>query len=144
MDQYADSRFLVSCSVPDANAIAARTWLANNPVPLTYRSLHALEVSNAFQLAICRGVISPAQAQAALANLQTDLQSGRLVKAQVNWPLVMRLATSYTRKYSASIDCRSLDILHIPSAKSLQANQFVSFDLRQRSLAVQTGLPVGP
>ena len=144
MIYYADSSFLVSSYLQDANSAAARIWLQQNAVQFAYTSFHALEIRNAFQLGLFRKVISAGGAISALSDLHVDLRSGRLIKVPINWPLVMRLAETYSKKYSATMGCRSLDILHVASAKSLRADQFVSFDLRQRSLAAKVGQSIGP
>ena len=55
MSQYADSSFLVSCYLLDANTAPAKAWLSRTGVPLPFTALHGLEVRNAFKL----GVFSP-------------------------------------------------------------------------------------
>jgi len=73
-----------------------------------------------------------------------DLQSGRLVKKIVKWPLAFRIAFELSERPSMLIGTRSLDVLHVAAAKSLRANVFVSFDDRQRKLAATVGLKVSP
>jgi len=47
MNHYADSSFLVSCYVTDANTASAKGYLLRTGVPLVFTALHALEVRNA-------------------------------------------------------------------------------------------------
>jgi predicted nucleic acid-binding protein len=61
MKHYADSSFLVSCYIADHNTTSARTWLSRAAVPLPFTELHALEVRNAFQLGVFRGLLSHAE-----------------------------------------------------------------------------------
>lgn len=61
MDYYADSSFLVSCYVVDANTPQARAWLSRTGVPLAFTALHALEVRNAFKLGVFRGLFAAAE-----------------------------------------------------------------------------------
>lgn len=56
MSHYADSSFLVSCYVMDANTSQAKGYLLRTGVPLVFTALHALEVRNAFQLGVFRGL----------------------------------------------------------------------------------------
>jgi len=42
MRHYADSSFLVSCYVQDANTARAKSWLSRTGAPLVYTALHAL------------------------------------------------------------------------------------------------------
>jgi len=92
MDHYADSSFLVSCYVVDANTPQARAWLSRAGVPLAFTALHDLEVRNAFKLGVFRGLFAAADAMSAGRNLESDLRSGRLVKTTVKWPVVFRVA----------------------------------------------------
>jgi predicted nucleic acid-binding protein len=130
MSHYADSSFLVSCYVTDANTPQAKGYLSRASVPLVFTALHALEVRNAFQLGVFRGLFSTADAAAAQANLEADLRSGRLVKKTVNWPVALRIAARFSELHSATTGTRSLDILHVAAAKALRAAEFVSFDTR--------------
>ncbi len=120
MGYYADSSFLVSCYVLDSNTTRTKAWLAQTGAALLFTALHALEVRNAFQLGIFRGLLSAAEARAALANLQNDLQSGRLVKTAVSWPVAFRLGMRFSQRQSAIIGTRSFDILHVAAATGLR------------------------
>ncbi len=144
MSHYADSSFLVSCYLPDANTAKAKTYLHAASVPLVFGALQALEVGNAFELGVFRGLFSVADAASARANLSQDLRSGRLVKTAVNWPLAFRVASTLSKHHSATTGTRSMDILHVAAAKTLRAAEFISFDGRQRTLASALGLKVGP
>ncbi len=144
MNHYADSSFLVSCYVSDANTPRAKAYLLQTGEPLVFTALHALEVRNAFRLGVFRGLFTAAEASAARANLEADLRSGRLVKKSVNWPVVLRIAARFSERHSATVGTRSLDILHVAAAKALRAVEFVSFDGRQRTLAATVGLKVAP
>lgn len=144
MSHYADSSFLVSCYVTDANTSEANAYLLRTGVPMVFTTLHALEVRNAFQLGVFRGLFSAADAAAARANLEEDLRSGRLVKKTVKWPVALRIAARFSERHSSAIGTRSLDILHVAAAKALRSAEFVSFDARQRTLAASVGLKVAP
>ncbi len=142
--RYADSSFLVSCYIADANTAAAKGWLSHTGAPLAFTALQTLELRNALELGVFRGLFPAAGATAARANLEKDLRSGRLVRTTVNWPLAMRLAAQLSARHSAVMGTRSLDILHVAAAKTLRAVEFVSFDTRQRTLAAAVGLHVVP
>lgn len=144
MSHYADSSFLVSCYVVDVNTPQAKSYLSRSSVPLAFTALHALEVRNAFELGVFRGLFSNVDSAKAWANLERDLRSGRLAKTAVNWPVAFRIAARLSEDHSAVIGARSLDILHVAAAKALRSVEFVSFDERQRTLAVAGGLKVAP
>jgi predicted nucleic acid-binding protein len=142
MRYYADSSFLVSCYIVDANTQRAKSALTVVHTPLDFTDLHELEVQNALQLGIFRGDLSAAQAAAARANLRKDLKSGRLVRTVVKWPEVFRAATRLSQRRSKRTGTRSLDVLHVAIAKSFRAKMFLSFDARQIGLASAVGLKV--
>ena len=144
MSYYADSSFLVSCYLPDANTSRAKSYLRSVGAPLVLNALQALEVGNAFELGVFRGLFPATDAASARANLAQDLRSGRLVKTALNWPLAFRVASALSQRHSATTGTRSLDILHVAAAKSLRATEFISFDSRQRLLATALGLKVAP
>jgi hypothetical protein len=101
--------------------------------------LHALEVRNAFELGVFRGLLTTPEAASAWANLESDLKVGRLIRATVKWPAALRRATRLSERYSASTGTRSLDVLHIAAAQSARALEFITFDVRQRTLASAVG-----
>jgi predicted nucleic acid-binding protein len=144
MRHYADSSFLVSCYIVDANTQRAKAALADVRTPLDFTGLHELEVQNALQLGIFRGDLTAAQAAAARANLRKDLKSGRLVRTVVRWSEVFRAATRLSQRHSKKTGTRSLDVLHVASARSFRAKAFLSFDARQIALAEAVGLKVNP
>ena len=144
MSQYADTSFLASCYLSDANTPRAKAYLKGVGLPLVFTASQSLEVRNAFQLGVFRGLFSAADATLARANLERDLQSGRLVKKTVKWPMVFRIASHLSERYSSLTGTRSLDVLHVAAAKTLRARDFVSFDERQRKLAAAVGLNVAP
>ncbi len=46
--------------------------------------------------------------------------------------------------HTASLGCRTLDVLHVVTALQLSPDRFISFDQRRRSLAAAAGLAVEP
>jgi len=144
MTHYADSSFLVSCYLLDANTPQAKSYLSGISVALAWTGLHALEVRNAFELGVFRSLISRADVTAAWANLQNDLRKGRLARVSIRWSSALRQAARLSERHVATTGTRSLDILHVAAAKSIRATQFISFDGRQRALAAAAGLKVAP
>jgi predicted nucleic acid-binding protein len=144
MSHYADSSFLVSCYLLDANTPQAKAYLLNTNVPLVFTLLQALEVRNAFKLGVFRGLITAAEASAAWANLESDLRNARSAPTTVKWPVAFRVASLRAERHSTTIGVRSLDILHVAAAKAIRAVEFVSFDTRQRALAIAAGFKVAP
>jgi len=80
----------------------------------------------------------------ALADLQSDLETGALVVATADWPDVHRLAETISKRHTVSGGHRSLDILHVATALHLGAREFLTFDANQRKLATAEKLKVRP
>ena len=144
MLRYADSSFLVSCYVSNANAAQARTWLTHSGAHFYFTALHELEMRNALRLGVFRGLYTTVEANLAWSNITSDLRSGRLVKTRANWKLALWIAQRLSNRHSSILGTRSLDVLHIAVAKTLRVTEFVSFDNRQRALASAEGISVAP
>jgi predicted nucleic acid-binding protein len=139
---YADTSLLVSYYVADANSARAQALIHASAVPLVFTGLHRLELRNALALGIFRGLITRTQAQTAGSDMERDCRAGRLLPTAVNWVPIFRAAAQLAIHHSPSIGSRSLDVLHVSTAKRLGAAEFWSFDARQAALATAVGLTV--
>ena len=144
MTHYPDSSFLVSCYIPDANTPKAQACLNRIQVALPFTALHNLEVRNSFKIGVFRGLFTAKDAAAAWSNLEADLRNGRLIRTAVKWPVALRVAAHLSERHTTTVGTRSLDILHVASAKAIRATECLSFDERQRNLAQLVGLVVAP
>jgi len=144
MDVYADTSFLFSYYLPDANTPNARDWLLAHSDPLPLTPFHRVELRNGISLAVFRRRITEAQAAAAWSGVEQDWQEGRLIPVTVNWSKVFSDAESIATTESPLLGTRSLDIIHVAIAKQVGAVDFLSFDVRQTALAKKAGLIVKP
>jgi predicted nucleic acid-binding protein len=80
----------------------------------------------------------------ALADLQTDLDTGAVVVVTADWPDVHRLAETLSKRHTMTGGHRSLDVLHVATALHLGARDFLTFDPNQRKLAAAEKLKVKP
>jgi predicted nucleic acid-binding protein len=99
---------------------------------------------NALALGVFRRILTPAQVNAAWSDVERDLRSGRLLPRHVRWQPIYRAAAQWAAIHGPSIGCRSLDVLHVTLAKKLKFRELLTFDARQKSLAVRLGLAVKP
>ena len=97
--------------------------------------LHAQEKSKGYP---------QADGNRALADLQTDLDTGALVIATADWPDVHRLAETLSKRHTIAGGHRSLNVLHVATAVHLGAGEFLTFDSNQRKLALAEKLTVKP
>ena len=136
---YADTSFLVSLYVQDANSARA---VANAPrmLPVLLTPLTEHELRNAIRLCVFRRQITTAQREKALHDLENDKAAGVLHVAPLDWPKALKHAEALGRRHTEGLGARGMDILHVASALALKAERFVTFDQRQRELARLAGL----
>ncbi len=103
--------------------------------PVAFSHFHAVEIPNAIALKRFRKELTSAQENAALAAFESDVTSGRLARPAYDLGSVFVRAISLSRKYSAALGTRSMDILHVAVALEAGCRELVSFDERQRRLA---------
>jgi len=80
----------------------------------------------------------------ALADLQTDLDTGAVVVVTADWPDVHRLAEMLSKRHTIAGGRRAFDVLHVATALHLGAREFLTFDANQRKLAAAEKLKVKP
>ena len=98
-----------------------------------------LEIVNATKLGIFRKLLTNDEALKLLATFESNIKSGpfRVVPTS---PLVWKIAGQLAEAHTAKLGCRTLDILHAANALLLKAELFLTFDQRQRTLAIAAGL----
>jgi predicted nucleic acid-binding protein len=97
--------------------------------------LHARDKTKGYPQADC---------DRALADLQSDLDTGAVVVVTADWPDVHRLAETISKRHTVAGGPRSLDVLHVATALHLGAREFLTFDTNQRKLAAAVKLKVKP
>jgi predicted nucleic acid-binding protein len=95
---------------------------------------------NSIACAVFREDISPAQFAAALAELEADLKSQRIIMIDLLWRAAMDRATELSRKHTPELGSRMLDVLHVACALELGARTIVTYDERQGELGKSAGL----
>ena len=64
---------------------------------------------------------------------------GLFYRSQLDWSEILNSAVDLSKKHTAIIGSRSLDILHIASALSVKAENFLTVDGRQIEMATLAG-----
>ena len=77
-----------------------------------------------------------------LEDLKSDLTSGALRTATVEWVAVHAMAERLSEDYTVAHAHRFADILHVATALHLGAKEFLTFDANQRKLAKAASLKV--
>lgn len=144
MNAYADSSFLVSLIVEDANSAAASRFMLKHQQALPFNPLHRMEVRNGIRLRVHRKEIDVSGRDLALRQIDDDLAEGLLVHQPMPWTEVLRRAEALSTAHAEHLGTRSADTLHVAAALLAGAPLFLSFDKRQRALAKAAGLQAKP
>ena len=139
---YVDTSIIVKLYIKEKYSRDASAWLkANNEaIPLT--SLHELEFINAVHLKLFRNETTPQTIRQIKATFEGHEKRGIYYRPPTDWSAVFIQAIQLSKKHSASLGSRALDILHVASALSIQADRFLTLDDRQSKLAAHAGLEI--
>src|SRR5476651_2538455 len=96
---YADTSFLVSLYVPDANTARAVRAAESGATPLVFTPLIRHELRNALRLCVFRRQITAAQRESTLHDMEADAEAGVLHATPVDWPKVFVHAETLGRKH---------------------------------------------
>jgi predicted nucleic acid-binding protein len=142
VNAYPDTSFLFGLYVSQANSKEANAHAATMKEPIHVGSLLRFEFANAVRCAAQRGAIQPQNATAALAAFDADIDAGVVVIPPVSWELVHAEAERLSNAQSWRTGHSSFDILHVATAVTLEAREFLTFDAKQAALAKVAGLKV--
>jgi hypothetical protein len=124
----------------DANSTKADVWRLANPAPLPFTAFHRFELRNALSLALFQRRLTLAEIQSAWQEVENDFASGLLVGRGGLWHRVLVEAETSSVNDTPVIGSRTLDVLHVATAKLLGTTEFCTFDTRQSMLASRIGL----
>ena len=143
MKAYADSSFIVTLYLPQQSSAAAAMFMRKQNTALPFTPWHRLEVRNAIRLAVFHRAIDRHQGKTQLRQIEADLREETLiVHTPIDWTTVLREAEKLGAAHNESIGCRSSDLFHIAAAAEWGADQFLTFDERQKKMARAAGLAV--
>lgn len=148
MIAYPDTSFLCALYRRQDNSPAAAAHFADMEEPLHVSTLLLYEFRQGMRFHAWLHRQNPAKgfplsdADQALADLQSDLDSGAVVLASAEWPDVFSRAELLSRRHTKIGGHRGLDILHIATALHLEATELLTFDKNQSRLARAAGLEV--
>ena len=148
MIAYPDTSFLCALYVAQSTSPAAIAHYRRMKEPLHVSALLLGEFRQSVRLQIFRNSRDATQGYprkagvAALANLESNLDTGALVTVSTEWADVIHVAERISAQQTIEGGHRYLDVLHVATAVHLGAVEFLTFDANQRKLAVAEGLAV--
>lgn len=140
--RYLDTSSLIALYYPEGKTGVLMAHLRHRSLPLLFTWLHEVEFTNGLQLKLFRKEATAAAVASTLDALRVDGESGVLHRAQPSWPTVLATTLRLSMEYSSTLGTRTLDLLHIAAAITLEATEFVTGDDRQARVATKEGLNV--
>jgi predicted nucleic acid-binding protein len=138
---YFDTGALVKLYIVESGSLfVQQKAMGATAIPLN--QLQETELRNAIHAAIGRKTIPAAAGALALKHLETDIRTGVLATAAIDWPAVWTRAAHLARLHTTKILGRTLDILHVAAAEFCGAELLVTGDERQLRLCKAVGMPV--
>lgn len=138
MNIYADTSFLVSLYISDKHSAHVERQMASNPA-LWLTPLHLAEWTHAVEQQVFRRVASRTEADLVYEKFQQHRDSHLWIEVALP-DSVFELCAQLARRHAARLGIRTLDTLHVASALELKAENFWTFDDRQKKLARAAGL----
>jgi predicted nucleic acid-binding protein len=139
---YLDSSALIKLYVSERESEEVANYVHTLPEAVPFTHLHEIELKNGLRLKQFRREAHKERVRASIQLIDKDLAAGVLQRLSLSWPEVFRGAEDLSLRYSALAGCRSLDLLHVASARLLRVRDFLTYDQRQAALASKAGLKV--
>ncbi len=139
---YVDTSVIVKLYIKEEYSWETSNWLRENNEAIPLTSFHELELTNAIHLKQFRAEITLEETRLIMSRFEEHEKSGIYYRPQLDWSAIFIHAIDLSKKHSASIGSRSLDILHVASALSINADRFLTLDDRQTKLASLAGLKI--
>lgn len=145
---YPDTSFLCSLYRKQEHTPRALRYREAMTEPLFFTSLLEFEFIQAIRLQVWlhaadrKKGYSEKEADQMMADWELDVAAGENVLVPNDANAVLRLARTFSLQRTAGGGHRTLDILHVATAVHLGAQEFLTFDERQRKLAAYAGLGV--
>ena len=141
MKYYCDTSVLASIYLEDSDSKKITRWLQEAALPLPLSPLGELELTGAVQQRLFRKQITMQEAIKCQRDIQDDIDQGIYRRVSLDSKEYSQ-ALQLVHHHTSSIDCRTLDVLHVASALLLNIREFVTCDARQKLLAQTAGLKV--
>ena len=141
MRVYADTSFLLSLYISDANSPVAAKMVSRFVTPLLTTDFGEFEFTNALSWRVFRKLLLIGEQQAVLDSFSKDVEANVIRVIPVPAAAYAR-AGQIARTQTPVLGNRALDVLHVASALVLRADTFYTFDSKQSKLASALGLRV--
>ena len=139
---YLDTGLVLKLVVNEPLSDVLHKWLQKRCIPVPYTRLIELELENTLQAKCFRKEIDASQIKRCQKLVATLLAEGKFFRPELSADEVMLDALELMPQVTPQTGCRTLDLLHVVSARKLGYSEFVTTDKRQGSAARLLGLEV--
>ena len=139
---YVDTSVMVKLYIKEEYSRDTSNWLKENNQAIPLTSFHELELINAIHLKRFRTEITLDETRLIMSRFEEHEKSGIYYRPQLDWSAIFIHAIDLSTKHLAGIGARLLDILHVASALSINADRLLTLDDSQTKLAVLAGLKI--
>lgn len=118
--------------------------MAETGEPVLVTSVSRFELCNAIRLSVFRKLLERRLGSEDLKLIARDISAGVIALTACDWPAVHEQAERLSVEYAIPKGHRGMDLLHVASALTLGAPDFLTFDRNPAQLASAVGLIVKP
>ena len=137
---FFDTGLVLKLIVEEALSPCMRRFVEQRKVAVPFTCLIELETENALQALRFRGAITGEQLAKARQLVASLVGEGRFDRIPLSLDAIARETLSLAPLVTAQTGCRTLDLMHVATAKLIVATEFVSTDKRQLQAAALCGL----
>ena len=137
---YLDTGLVVKLIVAEPLSDQVRCFLQRRGVAVAYTRLIEIETVNTLHAKRFRKEMTSSQLKDCLALIEELLTEGRFYRPSLSLDDVALETLHMLPAVTGATGCRSLDLMHVASAKLLGWKEFVSSDQRQLRAAAKAGL----
>jgi predicted nucleic acid-binding protein len=135
-----DTGVVLKLVVEEPLSPVVRKFVEIRQVAIPISRLVELEMENALQALCFRGRIHPVQLAAAKQLIRELFLAGRFRRIGLSLDKIAAETLALAPEITRATGCRTLDLMHVATAKLLDAVEFVSTDKRQLKAAAACGL----
>lgn len=136
---YLDTSALLKLYVMEDGSKEVQALLESQPAPLPISEILEMELCNALKLKVFWGDLTAEQSDEQIQYFRNRKKRGLYYYPEVNRSTLMAEFKVLSER-TPHLGCRTMDILHVAYANIYGANQFITFDAKQRKLAEEAGL----
>ncbi len=141
--RYFDTAILLKLYLPEKESHLAEQRFNEVGKGVVFTELHRTEMISVILRHLREKNIDEQQCGGVLADIEADIADGVFVMPSVQWDDVFACAQRIATE-NPHVPCRTLDLLHVAVALSLNATELCSTDKKQIGMAVAAGLQIIP